>query len=63
MLVLIPLPLMAVEIPVAVFLALWFLLQILSGAFAAPFASFFVGALLCLVLRRPERVRVEWWSP
>jgi membrane associated rhomboid family serine protease len=63
MLVLIPLPLMAVEIPVAVFLALWCFLQILIGAFAAPFVSFFVGAALGVLLKRPERVRVEWWSP
>ena len=63
MLVLIPVPLMAVEIPVAVFLGLWCLLQVLTGAFAAPFASFFAGALLCLLMKRPERVRVEWWSP
>ena len=63
MLVLIPIPLMAVEIPVAVFLALWCLLQILTGAFAAPFASFFAGAALGMLLKRPERVKVDWWSP
>jgi membrane associated rhomboid family serine protease len=63
MLVLIPLPLMAVEIPAAVFLGLWCVLQILTGAFAAPFVSFFVGGALCLLLRRPERIKVDWWSP
>jgi membrane associated rhomboid family serine protease len=63
MLVLVPLPLTAVEIPVAVFLALWCLLHLLAGAIAAPFASFFAGAGLCLLMKRPERVRVEWWSP
>lgn len=63
MLVLVPLPLMAVEMPVTVFLAFWCLLHILVGAFAAPFAGFFAGAALCLLMKRPERVRVEWWSP
>jgi membrane associated rhomboid family serine protease len=63
MLVLIPLPLMAVEVPVAVFLGLWCVLQMLTGALAAPFAGFFAGAALCFVLKRPERARVEWWSP
>ena len=63
MLVLIPLPLMAVEVPVAVFLALWCLLQILTGASTAPFVSFFAGGALCLVMKRPERIKVDWWSP
>lgn len=63
MLVLIPLPLMAVEVPAAVFLALWCLLQILTGALAAPFVSFFAGGALCLVMKRPERIKVDWWSP
>ena len=63
MLILIPVPLSTVEIPAVVFLALWCVLQILTGMIAVPFASFFAGAALCLALRRPERVRVEWWSP
>ena len=63
MLVLIPVPLMAVEIPAAVFLALWCLLQLLTGVFVPPFICFFVGAAMCFVLKRPERVKVEWWSP
>ena len=63
MLVLIPVPLSVVEIPAAVFLALWCLLQLLTGIFAVPFVSFFAGAALCILIRRPERVRVEWWSP
>jgi membrane associated rhomboid family serine protease len=63
MLVLIPLPLMVVEVPVAVFLALWCFLQLVTGVFAPPFISFFAGGLLCLLMRRPDRIRVEWWSP
>jgi membrane associated rhomboid family serine protease len=63
MLVLIPIPLSTVEIPAVVFLGLWCVLQILTGMIAMPFASFFAGAALCLAMRRPERVRVEWWSP
>jgi rhomboid family protein len=62
-LVLIPVPLSTVEIPAVVFLGLWCLLQILTGTVVVPFASFFAGAVLCLVMKRPERVRVEWWSP
>ena len=63
MLVLIPLPLAAVEVPVAVFLGLWCVLQILTGAFAAPFVGFFAGGALCLLMKRPERIKVDWWSP
>lgn len=63
MLVLVPLPITLVEVPVAVFLALWCLLQIVSGAFAPPFVSFFAGGLLCVLMKRPERIKVDWWSP
>jgi membrane associated rhomboid family serine protease len=64
-----------VEIPAAVFLTLWFLLQILGGvgrtaqeagtggvAFWAHVGGFLAGAVASLFFRRPERTRVEWWS-
>jgi membrane associated rhomboid family serine protease len=65
MLVLVPLPSFLVEVPAVTFLALWFLSQILLGPF--PFlpqlAGLSSGALLCFLMKRPERLRVEWWSP
>jgi len=62
------------EIPAVFFLGYWFLLQILnvgmvadanvSGgvAFWAHIAGFVAGVLLVLVMKRPERQRVEWWD-
>ncbi|MGH9175667.1 MAG: rhomboid family intramembrane serine protease, partial [Vicinamibacterales bacterium] len=73
-----PLPLTLHELPAAFFLGLWFLLQFVTvvahvgvepraadvaPALAAHAVGFAAGALLCLVLRRHERARVEWWSP
>jgi membrane associated rhomboid family serine protease len=63
MLVLIPIPLMAVEMPAAIFLGLWCMLHFLIGVVTGPFAAFFAGAAFGWLMRRPERVRVEWWSP
>jgi membrane associated rhomboid family serine protease len=64
-----------VEIPAAIFLTLWFLLQILGGvgrtaqdaasggvAFWAHVGGFLVGAIASFFFRRPERVRTEWWN-
>ena len=65
MLVLVPWPGLLTEIPAVTFLALWFLSQVLLGPF--PFlpqlAGFFSGAVLCFLMKRPDRLRVEWWSP
>jgi membrane associated rhomboid family serine protease len=63
LLVLVPLPLLLVEIPAFVFLGLWLLLEMLTTAVWPQMVSLMAGALLCLVMKRPERVRVEWWSP
>jgi membrane associated rhomboid family serine protease len=69
-------PFALVETPAVLYLAVWFVLQLLAGpglplaaapgvrgpglwALAAAFAG---GAALVLLFRRPERVRVEWWS-
>ena len=64
-----------IEVPAIFFLGFWFLMQFLSGvgsisqveagaggvAFWAHVAGFAVGALAGLLLRRPERQRVEYW--
>lgn len=77
-LTLFPFPVMLFEVPAFVFLGLWFLLQFVSGlgslaassdglpggvAFWAHVMGFVAGAALVRLLQRPERARVEWWSP
>ena len=78
-LTLFPFPLMLFEVPAIFFLGLWFVIQFLSGlgsmaaatgerlpggvAFWAHVAGFVAGAALVRVMQRPERQRVEWWSP
>ncbi len=62
-LMLVPMPPLLVEVPAVVFLGLWFLFQILLGPFAPQLAGLAAGAALGVVLRRAERMRVEWWSP
>jgi membrane associated rhomboid family serine protease len=66
-----------IEVPAIFFLGIWFLMQFLSGigsiaetadgarggiAFWAHAAGFVAGLLGVLVLKRPERERVEWWN-
>ncbi len=59
------------EIPAIFFLGFWFFMQLLSGvgsigvpgggtAFWAHAAGFTTGAVLVMLLRRPERQRIEW---
>jgi membrane associated rhomboid family serine protease len=66
-----------IEVPAVFFLGIWFLMQFVSGlgslaavsegrslggiAFWAHAAGFAAGAVGVLLLRRPERERVEWW--
>jgi membrane associated rhomboid family serine protease len=62
-----------VEIPAIFFLGIWFVMQFLSGvgsiaasatggvAFWAHIGGFVAGVGGVLLLRRPERQRVEWW--
>jgi membrane associated rhomboid family serine protease len=62
-----------VEIPAIFFLGIWFVMQFLSGvgsiaasatggvAFWAHVGGFVAGVGGVLLLRRPERQRVEWW--
>jgi membrane associated rhomboid family serine protease len=65
-----------IEIPAAIVLGVWFVLQLLSGvgslamtesggggvAFFAHIAGFVTGMGLIFLFRRPERQRVEWWD-
>lgn len=67
-LTIVPFPPGVVEIPAAFLLGVWFSFQFLGGmpaivALIGSVAGFLSGGLLCLLLRRPERARVEWWSP
>ena len=78
-LTLLPFPLMLFEVPAVFFLGLWFVVQFVSGigawaaaggggmpggvAFWAHVAGFVAGMPLVRLMQRPERQRVEWWSP
>lgn len=77
-LMLFPFPLFLFELPAVVFLAIWFLVQFLSGisqlplfeqeaisggvAFWAHVMGFVTGLVLVGFMKRPERTRVEWWD-
>jgi len=77
-LTLLPFPLTVFEVPAIFFLALWFLVQFLIGlasqaygsggppggvAFWGQVTGFLTGVVLVRPMQRPERQRVEWWSP
>jgi membrane associated rhomboid family serine protease len=77
-LMLFPFPPILFELPAVLFLVMWFLVQFLNGvnqlpvfernaisggvAFWAHVMGFVAGLLLVLVMRRPERTKVEWWD-
>ncbi len=77
-LMLFPFPVILFELPALVFLGIWFLVQFLNGinqlpvfernaisggvAFWAHVMGFVAGLILVLIMRRPERTRVEWWD-
>jgi membrane associated rhomboid family serine protease len=77
-LMLFPFPVFVFELPAVVFLVMWFLVQFLNGinqlpafernalsggvAFWAHVMGFVSGVLLVLVMRRPERSKVDWWD-
>ena len=67
MLALVPFPPLVVEVPAVVFLGIWILWQLAITFGRAEvwgdIAGYLTGMALCLVMRRPERTRVEWWSP
>lgn len=77
-LMLVPLPLLLVEVPAFFLIGVWFVVQfglsiqaaVASGAGVPGGAAFWAqtaacagGAALVRVLQRPERARVEWWAP
>ena len=77
-LMLFPFPPILFELPALFFLVMWFLVQFLNGvnqlpifernaisggvAFWAHVMGFVAGLILVLIMRRPERTRVEWWD-
>ena len=77
-LMLFPFPPILFELPAVFFLVMWFLVQFLNGvnqlpifernaisggvAFWAHVMGFVAGLLLVMVMRRPERSKVEWWD-
>jgi membrane associated rhomboid family serine protease len=65
MLVVVPLPTLVVEVPAITFLALWFVSQMLLGPspFLPQLAGLVSGAVLGFLMKRPERLQVEWWCP
>jgi membrane associated rhomboid family serine protease len=59
-----------IEVPAAIFLVIWFLLQVIGGvgrvasenggvAFWAHIGGFAAGAIAALLFRRPQP---DWWS-
>jgi membrane associated rhomboid family serine protease len=77
-LMLFPFPLFLFEVPAIVFLVLWFMIQFLNGvnqlpifekdaisggvAFWAHVVGFVAGLILVVLMKRPERTKVEWWD-
>ena len=77
-LMLFPFPPILFELPAMLFLVMWFVVQFLNGvnqlpifernaisggvAFWAHVMGFVAGLLLVVVMRRPERSKVEWWD-
>jgi membrane associated rhomboid family serine protease len=77
-LMLFPFPVFLFELPAIVFLGVWFFAQFLNGvnqlpifeqdaisggvAFWAHVMGFIAGVFLVVLMRRPERTRVEWWD-
>jgi membrane associated rhomboid family serine protease len=51
-----------VEVPSVYLMAFWFLFQWSAGTLGAHLVAFATGMCSVLVLRRPERLRVEWWN-
>lgn len=58
----VPFRLEVIEAPAVALMTLWLLVQMFGGAvFWAVLGGFVTGSALCPFLRRPERMRVEWW--
>ena len=77
-LMLFPFPVFLFELPAIVFLGMWFFVQFLNGigqlpvfqqdqisggvAFWAHVMGFVAGLVLVVLMKRPERTRVDWWD-
>lgn len=63
-LVLVPFPLQLHEVPALFALTATLVLHLAGGVepFAVCLVGLVAGGLLCLILRRPERGRIEWWG-
>ena len=73
-----PFPPIVFELPAVLFLGMWFAIQFLNGvgtlpvfgasglaggvAFWAHVVGFASGAVLVRIMRRPERMTVDWWD-
>lgn len=59
----VPFRLELIEAPAVVLMGVWLLIQMIgAAAFWVVLAGFVTGSALCPLLRRPERLRVEWWG-
>ncbi len=77
-LMLFPFPPIVFELPAVFFLVMWFAVQFLNGlgslsmfgaadlsggiAFWAHVMGFVTGVMLVMIMRRPERMTVDWWD-
>ncbi|OFW44876.1 MAG: hypothetical protein A3J29_06815 [Acidobacteria bacterium RIFCSPLOWO2_12_FULL_67_14b] len=77
-LMLFPFPPIVFELPAVLFLVMWFVVQFLNGlgtlpifgaagltggvAFWSHVMGFVAGVLLVRIMRRPERMTVDWWD-
>lgn len=50
-----------IEVPAMYLVVVWFVLQWSAGTLGSHLAGFATGMSGVVLLRRPERLRVEWW--
>jgi membrane associated rhomboid family serine protease len=51
-----------IEMPALYYMGLWLAVQAWAGTLLTVLAGFVTGIGGVLILRRPERLRVEWWN-
>ena len=56
-------PVPVAEVPAIYLVLVWFVLQWSAGTLAGHLAGLATGMAGILAVRRPERLRVEWWDP
>jgi membrane associated rhomboid family serine protease len=56
-------PVPVAEVPAIYLVLVWFVLQGAAGTFWAHLTGLATGMAAILAVRRPERLRVEWWDP